>query len=75
MHNITVILYRIVAVFVSQALKVVGAGTIVGIETWKSLLLASSLDPKHSRSDLNEAYRKIRCNGRASGVWRFTIAI
>lgn len=56
MRNIQTILYRIVAVFVSQALKVVGAGTIVGIETWKSLLLAGGLGVAKVVEGLARAY-------------------
>jgi len=56
MRNLQTILYRIVAVFVSQALKVVGAGTIVGIETWKSLLLAGGLGVAKVVEGLARAY-------------------
>ena len=65
------VLMRIVAVFAASGLSVVGAGSLVGIETWKSVMLAGGLgvatvverlarsfldDGKLTRDEINEAF-------------------
>ena len=65
---------RIVAVIAAEALGVIGAGSIVGIETWKSCLLAGFLgaatviealargfidDGKLSATEINAAFAKV----------------
>ena len=72
--NIWNIIMRIVAVIAAEALGVIGAGSIVGIETWKSCLLAGALgaatvlealargfldDGKLSAQEINEAFAKV----------------
>ena len=41
--NINNIVMRIVAVFAASGLSVIGAGAIVGIETYKAVILAGTL--------------------------------
>ena len=41
--NINNILARIIAVFAASGLSVIGAGAIVGIETYKAVVLAGTL--------------------------------
>ena len=41
--NINNILARIIAVFAASGLSVIGAGAIVGIETYKAVILAGTL--------------------------------
>ena len=41
--NISNILARIIAVFAASGLSVIGAGAIVGIETYKAVILAGTL--------------------------------
>lgn len=43
MNKVKDIATRIFAVFGAEGLKVVGGGAIIGIETWKSVLLAGFL--------------------------------
>ena len=72
--NIWNILMRIVAVIAAEALGVIGAGSIVGIETWKSCLLAGALgaatviealargfldDGKLTTTEINAAFAKV----------------
>jgi hypothetical protein len=41
--NVNNILARIIAVFAASGLSVIGAGAIVGIETYKAVILAGTL--------------------------------
>jgi len=41
--NINNILARIIAVFAASGLSVIGAGAIIGIETYKAVILAGTL--------------------------------
>ena len=41
--NINNILARIIAVFAASGLSVIGAGAVVGIETYKAVILAGTL--------------------------------
>lgn len=65
---------RILAVIAAEALGVIGAGSVVGIETWKSCLLAGALgaatvieslargfidDGKLSSQEINQAFSKV----------------
>ena len=43
MNNLLNVVMRIVAVIAAEALGVIGAGALVGIETWKSMMLAGGL--------------------------------
>jgi hypothetical protein len=43
MNNLVNVLMRIVAVIAAEALGVIGAGALVGIDTWKSCMLAGGL--------------------------------
>lgn len=71
MNNLTNVIMRIVAVIAAEALGVIGAGSLVGIETYKSCLLAGGLgaatvlealarsflnDGKLSKDEINEAF-------------------
>ena len=71
------ILLRIVAVFAASGLSVVGAGSLVGIETWKSIVLAGGLgvakvveglaraymdDGKLTLSEINEVFNGVDKN-------------
>lgn len=74
MKSLWNILMRIVAVIAAEALSVIGAGSIVGIETWKSCLLAGALgaatvieslargfmdDGRLTTSEINKAFAKV----------------
>lgn len=65
---------RIVAVFAASGLSVVGAGSLVGIEVWKSIALAGGLgvatvvealsraylaDGKLTTTEINDAFRLV----------------
>jgi hypothetical protein len=50
------ILLRILAVFAAQGLSVVGAGSLVGIEVWKSIALAGGLGVAKVVEGLARAY-------------------
>lgn len=50
------ILLRIIAVFAAQGLSVVGAGSLVGIEVWKSIVLAGGLGVAHVVEGLARAF-------------------
>jgi hypothetical protein len=50
------VLLRIIAVFAAQGLSVVGAGSLVGIEVWKSIVLAGGLGVAHVIEGLARAY-------------------
>lgn len=50
------VLLRITAVFAASGLSVVGAGSLVGIETWKSILLAGGLGVAKVVEGLARAY-------------------
>jgi hypothetical protein len=68
------VLMRIVAVIAAEALGVIGAGSLVGIDTYKSCLLAGGLgaatvlealarsflnDGKLDGTEINEAFAKV----------------
>lgn len=68
------IIARILAVIAAESLGVIGAGSIVGIETWKSCILAGALgaatvieslargfldDGKLSTTEVNQAFAKV----------------
>ena len=77
--NIWNILMRIVAVFAASGLSVIGAGSLVGIDTMKAVILAGTLgvatvverlarafldDGKLSASEINAAFAKIDKNAQ-----------
>lgn len=43
MNTLKNVLMRILAVIAAEALGVIGAGSLVGVETWKSAVLAGAL--------------------------------
>ena len=68
------VLMRIVAVFAANGLSVIGAGSVVGIETWKSVALAGGLgvatvveglarafldDGKLTKEEINSVFAKV----------------
>lgn len=68
------VIMRIVAVIAAEALSVIGAGSIVGIETWKSMMLAGALgaatviealargfidDGRLTTAEINRAFAKV----------------
>ena len=68
------VIARILAVIAAESLGVIGAGSIVGIETWKSCILAGALgaatvieslargfldDGKLSTTEINQAFAKV----------------
>ena len=68
------VIMRIIAVFAANGLSVVGAGSLAGIETWKSVMLAGGLgvatvveslarafldDGKLTKQEINEAFNKV----------------
>lgn len=68
------VIMRIVAVFAANGLSVVGAGSLAGIETWKSVALAGGLgvatvienlarsfldDGKLTNTEINAAFSKV----------------
>ena len=72
--NINNILARIIAVFAASGLSVIGAGAIVGIETYKAVILAGTLgvatvveklargfldDGKLTVSEINAAFTEV----------------
>lgn len=72
--NIGNILARIVAVFAASGLSVIGAGAIVGIETYKAVILAGTLgvatvverlargfldDGKLSATEINDSFAAV----------------
>lgn len=72
--NINNILARIIAVFAASGLSVIGAGAIVGIETYKAVILAGTLgvatvieklargfldDGKLTASEINAAFTAV----------------
>lgn len=74
MNKIVNIFWRIVAVFAATGLSVVGMGSVVGIGTLQSILLAGGLgvatvvealargyldDGKLSQQEINEAFAKV----------------
>lgn len=74
MKSLWNVLMRIVAVIAAEALSVIGAGSIVGIETWKSCLLAGALgaatvieslargfidDGRLTTAEINKAFAKV----------------
>lgn len=74
MKTLSNVLMRIVAVIAAEALSVIGAGSIVGIETWKSCLLAGALgaatviealargfidDGRLTTAEINRAFAKV----------------
>lgn len=56
MKGLKQVLLRIVAVFAAQGLSVVGAGSLVGIEVWKSIVLAGGLGVAKVVEGLARAY-------------------
>ena len=74
MSNIKNIIFRIVAVFASSGLRVIGAGGLVGITTGSAILMAGTLgvatvvealahgfldDGKLSTKEINDAFAKV----------------
>jgi len=72
--NINNIVMRIIAVFAASGLSVIGAGAIVGIETYKAVILAGTLgvatvveklargfldDGKLTITEINAAFTKV----------------
>jgi hypothetical protein len=72
--NVWNILMRIVAVFAASGLSVIGAGAIIGIDTFHAVILAGTLgvttvvetlargfldDGKLSAQEVNEAFAKV----------------
>ena len=50
------VIIRMIAVFVSHGLAIIGAGSIIGIDTLSSVLLAGSLGGAKVTEDLARAY-------------------
>ena len=74
MNTLKNVLMRIVAVIAAEALGVIGAGSLVGIETWKAAVLAGALgaatvvealarfflaDGSLSADEINAAFAKV----------------
>ena len=74
MNNLVNVFMRIVAVIAAEALGVIGAGSLVGIETYKSCMLAGGLgaatvlealarsfldDGKLSKDEINAAFATV----------------
>jgi hypothetical protein len=74
MSTLKNVLMRIVAVIAAEALGVIGAGSLVGIETWKAAVLAGALgaatvvealarfflaDGSLSADEINAAFAKV----------------
>jgi hypothetical protein len=74
MNNVVNVIMRIVAVIAAEALGVIGAGALVGIDTWKSCMLAGGLgaatvlealarsfldDGKLSTAEINAAFATV----------------
>ena len=74
MERIKMIVGRVIAVFAASGLSVVGAGSLFGIEVWKSIALAGGLgvatvvealsraylaDGKLTTSEINDAFRLV----------------
>ena len=74
MDGLLNVIMRIVAVIAAEALGVIGAGALVGIETWKSCMLAGGLgaatvleslarsfldDGKLSTTEINAAFATV----------------
>ncbi len=74
MQTLKSVLMRIVAVIAAEALGVVGAGSLVGIEVWQAAVLAGALgaarviealarfyiaDGNLSADEINEAFAKV----------------
>jgi hypothetical protein len=72
---------RVVAVFAASGLSVVGAGSLFGIEVWKSIALAGGLgvatvvealsraylaDGKLTTSEINDAFKLVDKKNQAS---------
>lgn len=72
---------RVIAVFAASGLSVVGAGSLFGIEVWKSIALAGGLgvatvvealsraylaDGKLSTSEINDAFKLVDKKNQAS---------
>lgn len=68
------VITRIIAVFAANGLSVVGAGSLAGIETWKSVALAGGLgvatvieslarafldDGKLTKDEINAAFNQV----------------
>lgn len=78
----TNILSRVFAVFVAQALGMLGAGSLIGIEVWQAALLAGVMgvatvaeglaraflhDGKLSLDEINEVFGKVHKSESAPG--------
>lgn len=74
MNTLKSVLMRIVAVVAAEALGVIGAGSLVGIEVWQAAVLAGALgaarvlealarfylaDGELSAEEINEAFSKV----------------
>ena len=74
MNTLKNVIMRIVAVIAAEALGVIGAGSLVGIETWKAAVLAGALgaatviealarfflaDGKLDADEINAAFAKV----------------
>ena len=74
MNTFKNVIMRIVAVIAAEALGVIGAGSLVGIETWKAAVLAGALgaatviealarfflaDGKLDADEINAAFAKV----------------
>ena len=74
MQTLKSVLMRIVAVIAAEALGVIGAGSLVGIEVWQAGILAGALgaarvlealarfylaDGELSAEEINEAFSKV----------------
>jgi hypothetical protein len=56
MERIKMIVGRVIAVFAASGLSVVGAGSLFGIEVWKSVALAGGLGVATVVESLSRAY-------------------
>ena len=74
MNTFKNVIMRIVAVIAAEALGVIGAGSLVGIETWKAAVLAGALgaatviealarfflaDGQLDAEEINQAFAKV----------------
>jgi hypothetical protein len=72
--NVWNIFFRIVAVFAASGLSIIGAGSLVGIDTWTAVIMAGTLgvatvveklarafldDGKLSASEINSAFSSV----------------
>jgi len=81
MEKAKMLVGRVVAVFAASGLSVVGAGSLFGIEVWKSIALAGGLgvatvvealsraylaDGKLTTSEINDAFKLVDKKNQAS---------